>query len=91
MVHFDQGVARVSVGGDTLVFDMLRLASSLSADSTLSPQDLPAQRLRLNSASGERRAMLALQSLNGQWSADTLRIQWWQGTLFLGRENAVAK
>jgi len=86
LVHFDSlGLARVTVGGDTLAFDLHSLVRTIAVDSTIVPHDVPADRLRLRSATGRRRAMLALESVNGQWVGDSVRIQGWQGTLFLGR------
>jgi hypothetical protein len=41
--------------------------------------------MRLRSAAGSLRAMLALETMNGRWVGDSVRIQSWQGTLFLGR------
>ena len=85
-VVFDTlGVARVTAGRDTLSFDLRPLARAIALDSTLSPHDSPPDRMRVRSTSGSLRAMLALETMNGQWVGDSVRIQSWQGTLFLDR------
>lgn len=91
-VRFDSpGVARVTVGGDTLAFDLGPLARAVAADSTIVPHEMPPARMRLQSVSDSRRAMLALEWVNGEWVGDSLRIQGWSGTLFLGRRKAVRR
>lgn len=85
-VRFDSlGIVRVSVGRDTLAFDVGAAARAIAADSPLVPYDVAAHRLRLHSATGRYRAMLALESVNGQWVGDSLRIGGWSGILFLGQ------
>jgi hypothetical protein len=85
-VRYDTGgVARVTVGRDSVVFDLRPLARIIEADSTLVPHDVPGERLRLHPVTSTRRAVLALESLNGTRNRDTVRIQGWQGVLFLGR------
>jgi hypothetical protein len=88
-VRFDTaGVARVRVGGDSVLFDLRPLARMIAADSTLVPHDVPAERLRIIAVTPTRRAVLALESLNGTRTGDSVRIQGWHGTLFLGRAAA---
>jgi hypothetical protein len=85
-VRFDSlGIVRASVGGDTLAFDVGAAARAIVADAAVVPYDVAAHRLRLHSATGRHRAMLALESVNGQWVGDSLRIGGWSGILFLGR------
>ncbi|HET6777321.1 MAG TPA: DUF4153 domain-containing protein [Gemmatimonadales bacterium] len=85
-VVFDTtGITRVTAGRDTLSFDLRPLARAIALDSTITPHDLPPARLRVHTTSGSLRGMLALQSLSGRWEGDSLRIDGWQGTLFLGR------
>ena len=85
-VVFDTiGIARVTMGRDTLSFDLRPLARAIALDSTISPHDIPPARMRVHATSGSLRGMLALEGLNGRWEGDSLRIQGWQGTLFLDR------
>lgn len=79
------GFARVIAGRDSLTFDLRPLARRIAADSTIAPYGIPAERMRLSSSAGSLRAMLALENLNGHWVGGGVRIQSWQGTLFLGR------
>ena len=85
-VAFDTlGFARVIAGRDSVTFDLRPLARDIAADSTVAPYEIAADRMRLRSAVGSLRAMLALETMNGHWVGDSVRIQGWQGTLFLGR------
>jgi hypothetical protein len=85
-VAFDtMGIARVTAGRDTLAFDLRPLARAIALDSTIAPHDIVPSRLRVHTTSGSARGMLALEGLNGRWEGDSLRIQGWQGTLFLDR------
>jgi hypothetical protein len=85
-VGFDSlGFAWVMAGRDSITFDLRPLAGEIAADSTLVPYEVAPARMRLRSAAGSLRAMLALETMNGRWVGDSVRIQSWQGTLFLGR------
>ena len=85
-VVFDTlGFAWVIAGRDSVTFDLRPLARDIAADSTLVPYEVAPARMRLRSAAGSLRAMLALETMNGQWVGDSVRIQSWQGALFLGR------
>jgi hypothetical protein len=79
------GIARVTAGRDTLAFDLRPLARAIALDSTIAPHDIAPSRMRVHTTSGSVRGMLALESLNGRWEGDSLRINGWQGTLFLDR------
>jgi hypothetical protein len=79
------GFTRVIVGRDTLTFDLRPLARDIAADSTLVPYEVAPARMRLRSVAGAMRAMLALETMTGHWVGDSVRIQSWQGTLFLAR------
>jgi hypothetical protein len=84
-VHSDTlGLARVMIGGDTISFDLGALARDIAVDSTTMPQSVPAARLQLHGAAPRRRALLTLESLNGRWVGDGVRVHGWSGTLFVG-------
>jgi hypothetical protein len=84
-VHSDTlGLARVMIGGDTISFDLGALARDIAVDSTAMPRNVADARLRLHGASPRRRALLALESLNGRWVGDGVRVHGWSGTLFIG-------
>jgi hypothetical protein len=78
-------LTRVIVGRDTVTFDLRPLARDIAADSTLVPYEVAPARMRLRSVAGAMRAMLALETMTGHWVGDSVRIQSWQGTLFLAR------
>ncbi|HEU5303652.1 MAG TPA: DUF4153 domain-containing protein [Gemmatimonadales bacterium] len=84
-VAFKAGVARVTVGPDSIVFDVGALARAIAADSTVVPHDVPAERLHLDASTPGRRAVLRVQYMNGTRTSDSVRVDGWQGTLFLGR------
>jgi hypothetical protein len=87
-VHTDfdtLGFARVIAGRDSVTFDVRPLAHDIAADSTVAPYEIAPERMRLRSTAGRLRAMLALETMNGHWVGDSVRLQSWQGTLFLGR------
>jgi uncharacterized protein DUF4153 len=86
-VRFDSAssIARVLVGGDSLVFDLGRLASDLAASPDRRQYDVPAGRLRLDAAVPGRRGALMLETIDGRRTGDTVRVGNWRGTLFLGR------
>ncbi|HEY3011292.1 MAG TPA: DUF4153 domain-containing protein [Gemmatimonadales bacterium] len=87
VVRFDTvvGVFRVRVATDSLAFDLRRLAGTIADDSGTTWNSLPPERLRLYVSGPKRRAMLALESLNGRRIADSVRVDRWYGRLFLGR------
>ena len=87
VVRFDSaaGVLRVRVATDSLAFDLRSLAGTIADDSSTTRNSLPPERLRLQAAGPKRRAMLALESLNGRRVADSIRVDRWQGRLFLGK------
>jgi hypothetical protein len=39
--------------------------------------------MQLRSVAGSMRAMLVLETVTGHWVGDSVRIQGWQGTLFV--------
>jgi hypothetical protein len=81
----NRGLARIIVGRESVTFDLRSLARRIAGDSTIPSYEVPADRLRLHSREGSLRAMLALGSISGEWVGDSVRVQSWQGTLFLGR------
>jgi hypothetical protein len=85
-VRFDSasGVLEVAVGPDSLTFDLRRLAGEMSDDPS-SGSGVPAERLRLTATHGSRRGMLALESLNGRRDGSSVKVERWQGTLYLGQ------
>jgi hypothetical protein len=85
-VRFDStsGVVRVSVGPDSLHFDLARLAGASSTDARTGSQ-VPAEQLRLEASGRTRRAMLALESLNGKRASGSVQVERWQGKLYLGK------
>ncbi len=85
-VAFDTlGFARVVSGRDSVTFDLRPLVQDIAADSSLVPYQVGPDRMRLRSTSGSLRAMLSLETMNGHWVGESVRIQSWQGTLFVGR------
>jgi hypothetical protein len=86
-VGFDTatGVARASIDGDTLAFDLRRLAQTLAADQTLAPNSVPAERLSVEASGKRHRARLAIQHLNGRKQGDSVQVQSWSGQLLVGR------
>ena len=84
-VRFDTatGIAHVRAGSDTLVFDLSRLAEQ--AQDGAQPWSVAADRLRLEAKAPTRRAVLALESINGRRKGDSIRVRGWQGRLFLGK------
>ena len=87
VVRFDTaaGVLQVRVATDSLAFDLRRLAGTITDDSSTTRYSLPPERLRLQAAGPKRRAMLALESLNGRRVADSIRVDRWHGRLLLGK------
>jgi hypothetical protein len=86
-IHFDttSGTARVSVSGDSMRFDLGRLAQRLATDLALSPHSVPAERLRMDAVGERHRARLALQHVDGTRRGDSVRVRGWSGQLFVGR------
>jgi hypothetical protein len=78
----NDGVVRVRVGPDTLVFDLRPIAQRF-ADSAPPPSGLSAERLLVEEGIG-RPGALALSHLSGQREDDSLRVFHWNGTLLLG-------
>ena len=83
-VEFKDGVARVRLGPDSALFDVGALARFIAADSTIAQQNVPVERLSVDGKLGARRAVLRIQSLNGTRMSGSVRVDGWQGTLFLG-------
>jgi hypothetical protein len=78
------GVVRIRAGVDTLRFD-LRPVVQLYRDSLAVPGADPDRWMRAVALPGPRRAELLLQRLNGKQTADSLHIDFWNGTLLLGK------
>ncbi|MFL5402399.1 MAG: DUF4153 domain-containing protein [Gemmatimonadales bacterium] len=78
-------VLYVSVGTDSLRFDLGRLADTLAAEQSTSFPNLPAERLRLEVTTRSRKARLALQWLNGRRTPNSMNVDRWNGKLFLGK------
>jgi hypothetical protein len=78
------GVLRVRVGGDSLNFDLRRLAGAMDHEPSAGAQ-VAGERLRVETAGRKHKAMLALESLNGKRAADSVQVDRWQGRLFLGK------
>jgi hypothetical protein len=86
-VAFDtaSSVARVTVGPDSLVFDLGRLAAMLASKPALVRNDVPSEDLRSESITSRRRGALVLQTLSGRRTGDSVRVDTWHGKLLLGR------
>jgi len=86
-VSFDtsSSVARVTVGPDSLLFDLGRLAGMLAAKPALVRNDVPNEDLRSESVTSKRRGALVFQSLSGRRIGDSVRVDTWNGKLLLGR------
>jgi hypothetical protein len=84
-VQFDSasGILGVKVGTDSLAFDLKKLAVGLSRDSDVSVP-VPADRLGLEATGAKRKARLALESLNGRRRGSSVKVEHWQGRLYLG-------
>ena len=79
------GTARIRVGGDTLAFDLRPLARWY-LDSMYPRMPEPNERLRVLSEGSRRRGALEVTNLSGTWSADSLSITYWTGSLLLGAD-----
>jgi hypothetical protein len=78
-------VAHVRVGADSLAFDLGRVAAMLAGEAGLGRSDVPAEDLRVEESTRNRRGALALQSLSWQRTGDSLRVNSWHGKLLLGK------
>lgn len=85
-VRFDtlSSIVDVKVGQDSLRFDLRQLVSGLGHDSTMARGRVSAESLRLVALTEARRAVLALQGLNGRRSGDSVQVNGWHGVLLLG-------
>ena len=85
-VRFDtlSGILRVEIGTDSLLFDLRELAARVSKDAHTGVP-VPAESLRVQAGSARRKSTLALETLNGRRKGNEVRVQHWQGRLFLGR------
>jgi hypothetical protein len=86
-VWFDNSssIARITVGLDSLTFNLGRLATGLAGKSVLLRNEIPVEELRVEAVTAKRRGALLLQSLGGRRDGDSLRVDTWQGKLLLGR------
>jgi hypothetical protein len=86
-VRFDttSDLFRLRMGRDSLTFDLGRFARAMSGDPYAGRSDVPADRMRIDEATTRLRAALALRSLSGTRTGNTLQIDRWEGTLFVGR------
>lgn len=84
-VRFDtlSGVVRVEIGTDSLLFDLRELAARVSKDASAGVP-VPAERLRVQAGGARRKATLALETLNGRRKGGSVKVEHWQGRLFLG-------
>jgi hypothetical protein len=84
-VRFDtlSGMLRVEIGTDSLLFDLRELATRVAPDAG-GGTPVPAERLRIQAASPRRKSTLALESLNGRRKGNSVKVEHWQGRLFLG-------
>jgi len=79
------GIVVVRVGQDSLRFDVGRLADSVWRDRSTPASSVPAERLRLAAYSETRRGLLALQSVNGRRTDQSIGVDRWNGKLLLGK------
>jgi len=79
------GVVVVSVGSDSLRFDVGRLADSIWRDHSTAASSVPAERLRLVTQTELHRGMLALQSVSGRRRSKSITVEGWTGKLLLGK------
>ena len=77
-------LARVAVGDESLLFDLRPLLRMIATDSTMR-SDVPAERLRVQAAAPTRRGVLALESLFGSSTEDSVRVRGWEGVLLVGK------
>jgi hypothetical protein len=78
-------ILHVRLGSDSLRFDLGQLADTLAREQATAPNSVPADRLRLLANTPTRKAALAIQSLNGRRTHDSVSVDRWNGKLFLGR------
>jgi hypothetical protein len=81
-VRFDSatGLLRVGVGSDSLLFDLSELAARLAGETV----PVAPERFGLDAKGAKRKGRLALESLNGKRSGSSVKVEHWQGRLFLG-------
>jgi hypothetical protein len=77
------GIERIRVGADTLEIDLRPLARRY-ADSMPAGDAIPGDRLTIETVTGSRRARLAVTTLNGYLTGDSLRIDHWTGWVLVG-------
>ena len=83
-VRFDTlaGIVNLEIGTDSLRFDLRELATQVSKDAGVA--SVPAERLRVQAANARRKSTLALEMLQGRRKGNQVRVEHWQGRLFLG-------
>jgi hypothetical protein len=84
--HDTLGFVQVTLGSDSIVFDLGALVRGIGRDSTAIPSQVPTERLRLRATTPRRKVLLALENLNGRWEGK-IRIHGWQGMLLVGRRD----
>jgi hypothetical protein len=86
-LEFDSraAVLLVQVATDSLMFDLARLARAAADDPGAPRNNVAPERLRLEATGRTRKAMLALEYLNGKRAGYSVEVEGWQGRLFLGR------
>jgi hypothetical protein len=77
-------MVRVIVGVDTLAFDLNQLGRDLVADSRISPNSVPPDRLAIDVSGVRHRMRLLLLNLNGTRQGDTVEVRSWSGQLYVG-------
>jgi hypothetical protein len=84
-VRFDtlSGILRLGIGSDSMLFDLRELAVRLAGDSDVGVP-VPAERFQVEASGSKRKGKLALESLNGRRSGSSVKVERWQGRLFLG-------
>ncbi len=84
-VRFDSlsGILGVRIGSDSLPFNLRDLAARLAGDSD-GGVPVPAERFQLEATGSKRKAKLALESLNGRRRGSSVKVEHWQGRLYLG-------
>lgn len=78
------GIVRFRAGLDTLRFELGPVAKAYRDSLTVAGAD-PDRWMRAVAVPGPRPAELLLQRLNGKETADSLHIDFWNGTLLLGK------
>jgi Domain of unknown function (DUF4153) len=75
----------VRIGADSAHFNLRQLADTLAKEWASAPADVPRDRLRLATRTATRKVALAIQSLSGRRTRDSVTVDRWNGRLFLGR------